>query len=121
LLWGTSFVGSSNKESFQVAINAFDQGGRWALSFRCRASAILVASVRDPKRRLYLAAGYRSATLVEPLVGNLAARGLLVQLERVYSEALARKNRVHFSDAGMTAAGVASHYVRQKIGLAPRL
>jgi hypothetical protein len=49
LLWDTSFVASSNKESFQVAINAFDQGGRWVLSFRCRASAILVASVRDPK------------------------------------------------------------------------
>lgn len=29
MLWGTSFVGSSNKESFQAAINAFDQGGRW--------------------------------------------------------------------------------------------
>jgi hypothetical protein len=27
-LWGTSFVALSNKESFQVAINAFDQGGR---------------------------------------------------------------------------------------------
>jgi hypothetical protein len=43
------------------------------------------------------------------------SRGAGAVQERVYSEALARKNQVHFSDAGMTAAGVASHYVRRKV------
>jgi hypothetical protein len=48
-LWGTSFVALSNKESFQVAINAFDQGGRGYPHSDTGQAAVLVASIRDPK------------------------------------------------------------------------